>query len=243
MGTPRIFQQSELLTGMVHGIEGQAAQHLLRVLRCRPGDPVILFNGDGHDYAGSIESTQRNRLTVRIDAVIEMATESPLPIHLGIPLAKGQRMDYAIQKAVELGVTEITPLTTARSVVRLDSKRLEGKEAHWRQVAIAACEQCGRARVPPLHAVEPLDAWSRRAAFGIVLDPRHATPVTALQRPATSVHLVAGPEGGFTAPEITALREQGFHAVTLGPRILRTETAPLAAITALQLLWGDFGQS
>lgn len=227
---------------MAHGIEGQAAQHLLKVLRCRAGDPVILFNGDGRDYAGSIESTERNRLRVRIDSVIGIANESPLQIHLGIPLAKGQRMDYAIQKAVELGVTQITPLTTARSVVKLDRKRLGGKEAHWRQVAIAACEQCGRACIPPLHAVEPLEAWSRRAAFGILLDPRDATPVTALQRPATVVHLVAGPEGGFTAPESIALREQGFHAVTLGPRILRTETAPLAAITALQLLWGDFGK-
>lgn len=243
MRTPRIFLQAELASGIAHIVDGQAAQHLLRVLRCSQGDPVILFNGDGLDYSGRIDSTQRNSLTVRIESVIETANESPLSIHLGVPLARGQRMDYAIQKAVELGVTGITPLTTGRSVVKLERRRLDGKIEHWRQVAISACEQCGRARIPAVHTVEPLSSWAARAGFGIVLDPHHAKPVTALQRPATGIHLVAGPEGGFTLEEISMLRELGFHALTLGPRILRTETAPLAAISALQLLWGDFGRS
>mgnify|MGYP000007604881 CR=1 FL=1 len=243
MRTPRIFRQAELAPGMAHIVDGQAAQHLLKVLRCSTGDPVILFNGDGTDYSGRIDATQRNSLTVRIESVIETPNESPLPIHLGIPLARGQRMDYAIQKAVELGVTEITPLTTERSIVKLERKRLDGKIEHWRQVTISACEQSGRARIPALHPVEPLAAWASRAGYGIVLDPHDAKPVTALQRPVEGIHLVAGPEGGFTPDEISVLREQGFHAVTLGPRILRTETAPLAAVSALQLLWGDFGDS
>ena len=143
MRVPRIYLASELASGNECEITGQQAHHLLKVLRCRSGDPVTLFNGDGSNYAGIILSTSRNSLRMRVDSRSAPENESPLMIHLGIPLAKGQRMDYAIQKAVELGVAGITPLTTERTVVKLDSKRLEGKLEHWRQVIIAACEQCG----------------------------------------------------------------------------------------------------
>lgn len=240
MRVPRIYLETGLATGGEVEIREQQAHHLLRVLRSQSGDPVILFNGDGYDYAAEILTTARNSLRVKIGAGSDPANESPLDIHLGIPLAKGQRMDYAIQKAVELGVTGITPLRTERSVVKFDSKRLDGKLEHWQQVIISACEQCGRARVPRLHALEPLREWSRTARFGIVLDPDDARSLKDLPQPGTDVHLVAGPEGGLTAGEITMLRAAGFHGVTLGRRILRTETAPVAALAAMQLLWGDF---
>ena len=240
MRVPRIYLAGELASGNECEITGQQAHHLLKVLRCRSGDPVTLFNGDGSNYAGIILSTSRNSLRMRVDSRSAPENESPLMIHLGIPLAKGQRMDYAIQKAVELGVAGITPLTTARTVVKLDSKRLEGKLEHWRQVIIAACEQSGRARVPRLDSVQALETWARTARFGIMLDPGKAASLRELECAATDVHLVAGPEGGLTAGETEMLRERGFHAVTLGPRILRTETAPVAALAALQLLWGDF---
>ncbi len=240
MRIPRIYQAGELATGIEVEVREQQAHHLLKVLRCQSGDPVILFNGDGCDYAGEILSTARHTLVVRLTASHELANESPLGIHLGIPLAKGQRMDYAIQKAVELGVARLTPLMTERSVVKLDRKRLETKREHWQQVVISACEQCGRALVPELQPFESLQEWSETASFGVVLDPEAAHSLKELQSPVTPVHLVAGPEGGLTRQEIAMLRAEGFHGVTLGRRILRTETAPVAALAAMQLLWGDF---
>ncbi len=240
MRIPRIYQATELTTGTEVEIREQQAHHLLKVLRSQSGDPVILFNGDGCDYTAEILSTGRHSLRVRIRGSHDLANESPLGIHLGIALAKGQRMDYAIQKAVELGVESITPLTTERSVVKLDGKRLGGKRAHWQQVVISACEQCGRARVPALQPLQALPEWSQTASFGVVLDPEGAHSLKELQPPMTGVHLVAGPEGGLTAQEIAMLRAAGFHGVKLGRRILRTETAPVAALAAMQLLWGDF---
>jgi 16S rRNA (uracil1498-N3)-methyltransferase len=240
MRIPRIYQPSTLKLGETCNIDGQAAHHLLKVLRCRIDQRVTLFNGDGFDYSSRITTLGKNRLGVLLEEISEAEAELPLKIHLGIPLSKGQRMDYAIQKAVELGVNEITPLMTSRSVVKLDQKRQEGKLQHWQQVVISACEQCGRSRIPNLHPLENLDIWSRDATFGIVLDPYNATSIRELRQPQNMVHLIAGPEGGFTRLEVESLVECGFHAVTLGPRILRTETAPLAAISALQLLWGDF---
>jgi 16S rRNA (uracil1498-N3)-methyltransferase len=240
MRIPRIYLADELASGDECEIREQQAHHLLKVLRCRPDDPVTLFNGDGYNYASVILSTSRNSLRVRVGTRSAPQNESPLMIHLGIPLAKGQRMDYAIQKAVELGVAGITPLITARTVVKLDSKRLEGKLGHWQQVIISACEQCGRARVPRLGTVEALEAWARTARFGIMLDPGKACSLRELESAVMDVHLVAGPEGGLTAEETQMLRDKGFRAVTLGPRVLRTETAPVAALAALQLLWGDF---
>ena len=240
MRIPRIYQAGELETGADYEIRGQPAHHMLKVLRCQAGDPVILFNGDGCDYSAEIHSTGRHSLGARVVACHLLENESPLRIHLGIPLAKGQRMDYAIQKAVELGVEKITPLRTERSVVKLDSKRLEGKREHWHQVIIAACEQCGRARVPALEPLQALPEWSQAARFGIVLDPEDANSLRELQPPATDVHLVAGPEGGLTGREVAMLRAAGFLGVRLGRRILRTETAPVAALAAMQLLWGDF---
>jgi 16S rRNA (uracil1498-N3)-methyltransferase len=240
MRIPRIYQATDLVTGTEVEIREQQAHHLLRVLRCKSGDPVILFNGDGYDYSAEILSTARHSLRVRVTGNHDLANESPLRIHLGIPLAKGQRMDYAIQKAVELGVEWITPLMTDRSVVKLDRKRLEGKREHWHQVIISACEQSGRARVPELQPLQALPEWSQTALFGVVLDPDDAHSLKELHSPATPVHLVAGPEGGLTTQEVAMLRAAGFHGVKLGRRILRTETAPVAALAAMQLLWGDF---
>ncbi|MEJ2315593.1 MAG: 16S rRNA (uracil(1498)-N(3))-methyltransferase [Gammaproteobacteria bacterium] len=240
MRIPRIYQAGELETGAEYEITGQPAHHMLKVLRGQSGDPVILFNGDGCDYSAEIHSTGRHSLRAKVVARHVLANESPLRIHLGIPLAKGQRMDYAIQKAVELGVEKITPLRTERSVVKLDSKRLEGKREHWHQVILSACEQSGRARVPELQPLQALPEWSQTALFGVVLDPDDAHSLKELHSPATPVHLVAGPEGGLTTQEVAMLRAAGFHGVKLGRRILRTETAPVAALAAIQLLWGDF---
>ena len=240
MRTPRIHHAAALNPGEVAIVQDQAARHLLKVLRLRVDNPVILFNGDGRDHLCRIIAIEKNRLSLLVEEHLAPEPEPALHLHLGIPLSKGQRMDFAIQKSVELGVTEITPLTTSRSVVRLDEKRLQGKMQHWKQVMISACEQSGRSRLPVLNAPQNLLDWSSAAEYGIVLDPRAETTLRELDRPEIPVHLVAGPEGGFTPDEIERLLEQGFHAVSLGPRILRTETAPLAVISALQLLWGDF---
>jgi 16S rRNA (uracil1498-N3)-methyltransferase len=185
-------------------------------------------------------------VTVKVGDARDCARESPLEIVLGQALSSGERMDYTVQKAVELGVTAIHPLAAARSVVRLAGERAEKRVAHWQAVAVSACEQSGRNRVPPVAPVAELAAWLERPPAGgagalrLLLSPAGATRLRELPRPAASIILLAGPEGGFTPEEEAAVLNCGFIPVRLGPRVLRTETAAVAALAALQALWGDF---
>ena len=239
----RIYQDIPLQCNTEIRLDASATHHLTRVLRCRNSDQIELFNGDGYSYTGSIQEISKQQTVVRIISQSSLEADPPLDIHLGLPLSKGQRMDFAMQKTVELGVSAITPLVTKHTAVRLPEKRLQQKQQHWRQVIISACEQSGRCRLPLLHPTATLEAWAQQQiSYGIVLDPQADNSLASLSAPAekTILHLVCGPEGGLSNSEIEQLTQHGFIPVRLGPRILRTETAPLAAITAVQMLWGDF---
>ena len=239
----RIYQDVPLLCDTEITLDAGATHHLTRVLRCRISDRIELFNGDGHSYTAIIREISKRQTVVRIITQSPLEADPPLDIHLGLPLSKGQRMDFAMQKAVELGVSAITPLVTEHTAVKLPEKRLQQKQQHWRQVIISACEQSGRCRLPLLHPLTTLDTWAQQQiSYGIVLDPQAVNSLTSLPAPAaeTMLHLVCGSEGGLSHDEIELLTQQHFTPVRLGPRVLRTETAPLAAITAVQMLWGDF---
>ena len=240
----RIYQETPLQCDMDVTLDAGATHHLTRVLRCRIDDHIELFNGNGHSYTAIIRKISKRQAIVGILTQSPLEADLPLNIHLGLPLSKGQRMDFAMQKAVELGVSAITPLLTERTVVKLPHKRLQQKQQHWRQVIISACEQSGRCRLPLLHPTARLDAWAQQQVrYGIVLDPQSDNRLASIPAPAaeTTLHLICGPEGGLSNKEIEQLTQHYFNPVQLGPRIMRTETAPLAAIAAVQMLWGDFG--
>jgi len=242
----RIFLSGELRPRSECRLPPAQAHHVVRVLRLAQGDAVTLFNGDGAEYDAMVASVTRDAVTVKIGDARSGAREPALEIVLGQALSSGERMDYTVQKAVELGVAAIHPLAAARSVVRLTGERAEKRVAHWQAVVVSACEQSGRNRVPPVAPVAELAAWLARPAAGgagalrLLLSPTGATRLRDLPRPAASIVLLAGPEGGFTPEEEAAARHCSFTPVRLGPRVLRTETAAVAALAALQALWGDF---
>ncbi len=241
----RLYVSGELMPGATCVLPTQQAHHALRVLRLKAGDAVTLFNGDGAEYDALIASIAKNAASVKVGERRLAERESRLEIVLGQALSGGERMDYTVQKAVELGVYAIHPLAANRSVVRLDAERAGKRAAHWQSVVIAACEQCGRNRVPPVAPVAALEAWlaqpgAREPALRVLLSPRAEIRLRDLPRPDGAVVLLAGPEGGFTREEETLARSGGFTPVRLGPRVLRTETAAVAALAAMQALWGDF---
>lgn len=218
---------------------------MAHVLRLEPGDAVTLFDGRGMEYASIILRVARGEVTLDVAQGRMVDRESPLAITLAQGISSGERMDYTVQKAVELGVTTIQPLQTQRGIVRLDRTRAQKRCAHWRAIAVAACEQCGRNRMPQVLPVMALRDWlgqtaPDQGALRMLLAPDATVALKTLPRPSTGVTLVAGPEGGLTAEERGDAERAGFVAVRLGPRILRTETAALAAVSAMQLLWGDF---
>jgi 16S rRNA (uracil1498-N3)-methyltransferase len=221
-----------------------AAHHVQHVLRLHPGAALTLFDGEGVEHDAVIVRVGQGRVTVQVGAQRAIDRESPLRIVLAQGVSAGERMDYTIQKAVELGVTAVQPVVSSRSVVRLDAQRGAKRVAHWQAVAAAACEQCGRNRVPPVQPVMPFASWlgacDPRATQALVLSPRATLGVRDLQRPGTAITLLAGPEGGLAPEEQQAAERAGFTPVKLGPRVLRTETAAVAAIAAMQTLWGDF---
>lgn len=212
------------------------------MLRLRPGDRFVLFDGHGQDYAAEIHKIRGTTLMARVGSPGPVEPPPVLHIHLGLGISKGERLEFAIQKAVELGVSAITPLWTSRSVVRLNGERLSRKLARWQGILISACEQSGRRRLPQLHPPEKLDQWlTREHPHGLLLDHRVTTSLHQLPPPADdTLSLTIGPEGGLAPAERQAALAAGLTAVRLGPRVLRTETAPLAAMAALQTLWGDF---
>ncbi|MDT4855834.1 Ribosomal RNA small subunit methyltransferase E [compost metagenome] len=210
------------------------------MLRLTAGDAVQLFDGSGQEYLGELVEVGKKTVRVELrDALAGMA-ESPLRVHLGQGLSRGERMDWAIQKATELGVAEISPIVSERCEVRLKDERADKRLAHWRQVAISACEQCGRSVLPVIHAPVALADWQRQveADLRLVLHPV-AEPLASHARPGSLAFLI-GPEGGLSDAEVDAAKAAGFHAARLGPRVLRTETAPVVALSVAQQLWGDF---
>lgn len=240
MRTPRIYVEKDLRAGAEAVLDEDAAVHLARVLRLRAGDAVTLFNGDGRDHAGRLLVLAKREARVAVGHASDREPESSLAIHLAVGVSRGERMDFVIQKAVELGVAGILPLLTKRSVVRLDEERTDRRHAHWRGVLVAACEQSGRRRLPLLRPAVAWCSWCPPAEGArLLLDPRAAETLPMLAPPEGSVTLLVGPEGGLTEAERTRAVTAGFTPVRLGPRILRTETAPLAALAAIQILWGD----
>jgi len=243
MAAPRFFVATGLAPGQVGAtipLHESAAHHATRVLRLAAGAALTLFDGTGGEYAVTLVHVDRRGATVRVEACLPIDRESPLAVTLAQGIAANDAMDYAIRKATELGVTSIQPLVTARSAPLPPGERGDRRLAHWRGVAIAACEQCGRNRVPevspPQTVIEWLGAW---AGSGIVFVPDAERSLAALAQPPAPLALLIGPEGGLDERELRATRARHFHPVQLGPRVLRTETAAVAALAVLQSMWGD----
>lgn len=241
MRTTRIYVELDLAAGTEVLLPPAASTHLLRVLRLRPGAALTLFNGRGGEYAAELVSAERSGARARVGAQTPVERESPLQITLLQGVARGERMDFIVQKATELGVQRIVPLSCEFSVVRLDEAALRRRVEHWRSVAVAACEQCGRNRLPQVDSVTALEdaCASGSDELKLVLVPQAPATLRMLSDGLRGVVMLVGPEGGLSGREQLLAQRHGFQACRLGPRILRTETAPLAALAALQALAGD----
>ena len=240
---PRFHCPLPLAAGATIELPDGAAHHALRVLRLKVGDAVALFNGEGGEFAATLERADARNAVARIAAWHDVERESPLAVTVVQGLASGERMDFALQKAVELGAVAVQPVMTTRSVTRLDAARAGKRLEHWRQVAIAACEQCGRNRIPEVLPLCDLDDWLREptpASLRLLFAPDAAQAIGEVARPDGAIELLVGAEGGLTDTETAAALRAQFLAVRMGPRVLRTETAALAALSALNALWGDW---
>lgn len=239
----RLFVSRALSNGAVLELQGEQARYLGRVLRARAGEKVCVFNADNGEWTATIQRIDKSSVELRIESRNVTATESPLRIHLVQGISRGERMDFVVQKATELGVKRISPVFTEYGVVKLDDKRAAKRRDHWQHVCESACEQCGRTRPPLIDAPLPLNRWfGAREAVGstqLVLRPSAKTTLIAIDAPRTKLCLLIGPEGGFSDKEYADAQAAGFQAVSLGPRILRTETAALAALAIAQSVWGD----
>ncbi|MFC4818700.1 16S rRNA (uracil(1498)-N(3))-methyltransferase [Dokdonella ginsengisoli] len=243
MRIPRIYVPQPLRPGGEVELPIQAGEHIARVLRLDRGHPLRLFNGDGGEYAGELASLAKRSVTARVlDAATAPDRESPLRITLGQGIARGEKMDWILQKATELGVACIVPLVTDRTEVKLDAERAERRLAHWEAVIASACEQCGRNRLPELAEPMKLADWAASlgdaAGLRLALDPHGDVGARDLVVGAQAT-LAVGPEGGLSEHDLATLDQAGFRGLRLGPRILRTETAGLAALAALQAIHGD----
>lgn len=245
MPNPRFYHPEKLAPGATITLTPNAAVHASRALRLQVGDQALLFNGDGNDYLCELIVVKKTEVVAKIKAVEHVDSESPLKISLAQAISSGDRMDYTIQKAVELGVGAIHPIASQRSVVKLTGERAEKRREHWQNVVISACEQSGRAVLPTVAAPLSLADWLARASSAdlrITLSPTAEHCLHELPPPQGEICLLIGAEGGLTEHEIALAASQGFVPVRLGNRILRTETAPIAAISAMQTLWGDFNR-
>ena len=243
MRIPRIYhpQDHQLIQGSTLNLTEDGANHVGRVLRMSRGEKLQLFNGNGQQFDATITTANKKNVTVHIDSSTTVNRESPLHIHLGQGISRGDKMEYTIQKAVELGVTIVTPLFTERCGVKLQGERLAKKWQQWQKIAISACEQCGRNQLPTIHQPINLNHWLQQSTneLKINLHPRATATIKSLSPPKQGIRLIIGPEGGLSDSEINQTVEQGFNEISLGPRILRTETAGLTVISALQLQFGD----
>ncbi|GAA6133159.1 16S rRNA (uracil(1498)-N(3))-methyltransferase [Halopseudomonas sabulinigri] len=222
-------------------LTGDVAHYIGRVLRLGPGAKVQIFNGSGQEWPGEVMAAGKREVLIKLQAAIAGLPESPLQTHLGQAMSRGERMDWAIQKAVELGVNQITPLFTERCEVKLQGERADKRQAHWQQVAVSACEQCGRSVVPVINPPTSLHDWLPALTSDLKLVLHHRTDQDLDQLPKPgSLALLIGPEGGLSADEIHLAETSGFVAARFGPRVLRTETAPVVALSMAQQRWGDF---
>ncbi|MEP6389623.1 MAG: 16S rRNA (uracil(1498)-N(3))-methyltransferase [Halioglobus sp.] len=240
MRKPRIYSPQPLTSGATLVLEEGPSNHIARALRMKANDSLVLFDGQGNQWPAQIDHVDKKAVTVCLGERNEHSSESPLHIHIGIAISRGDRMDWIIQKATELGVSAVTPLRSERSEVKLKGDREEKKLRHWRQISISACEQCGRNTLPQLNPLTSLTEWVSAvdAQKKYVLHHRASAAAEAGETP-SSVALLIGPEGGLNDVEINNSEHAGFTALALGPRVLRTETAPLAAVAILQARWGD----
>ena len=243
MRLTRVFVDLPLAPGARVPLPEDAAAHLVRVLRLREGDACVLFNGDGRDYDATLASATKRGVDAEVTGVRAIDNESPLRLVLLQGIARGEKMDLILQKATELGVAAIAPVFADRTEVRLDGDRLDKRMAHWRSVVISACEQSGRARIPELlparNLVEAAAALPADA-LKLTLDPQGEHRSASLAMPASATVVIGiGPEGGWSEKDRSVLRERGVTGLRLGPRVLRTETAGLAAIAALLARFGD----
>lgn len=241
MRVSRIYCKANLSVGASIQLESESIHYLVNVLRLKPDTEINLFNGDSGEFRGTIVSASKKEVVVMLDEQISKPLRSTLSIHLALGLSKGDRFDYAVQKSVELGVAAITPLYTEYSEVNFkDSNRLEKKLLHWQKIAISACEQCGSHRPAILHRPITLNEFAQQKAetCRLVLDKSGDGRLTQLPK-AVAIELLVGPEGGLSPDELQLLQANDFQAIAMGPRILRTETAPVAALAILQSVYGD----
>ncbi len=241
MRIPRIYYPHTLAAETQIELESDAVNHIANVLRLKAGHPIVLFNGDGNEYSAELADVAKRKVVVSVDAKLSISVESPLSIHLGQGISRGDRMDFVLQKSVELGVTKITPLITERCGVKLSDDRWQKKHDQWQKIIQGACEQCGRNVLPELAEPVTLQQWLGQSTnqLRLTLHPRAEQTIKNLAVPTEGVRLLIGPEGGFSDQELYQTEEAGFQTVRMGPRVLRTETAALAAISALQSQFGD----
>ena len=241
----RLCVSQALINGATIVVEGDRARYLGRVLRLRVGDTITVFDGSGPEWPATIEGMTRSSATLVLGDGNEADVESPLKVHLVQGVSRGERMDFVVQKATELGVKRITPVLTEHGVVKLDGERAAKRREHWQAVAASACEQSGRTQLPLIDSPVPLNHWfgekPEDADTDLVLRPDAAKPLSGIAAPQSKVCILIGPEGGFSDTEYEDATIAGFDAVSLGPRILRTETAAAAALAVLQANWGDLG--
>lgn len=243
MSPPRFFCPTKLAPGATVILTENAANHVSRVLRMKAGNALILFNGDGYDYPGEVLYTSKNSTAAKIVDRIDVQRESPLHITLAQAISAGARMDFTLQKAVELGITAIQPLAAERSVVKLAGDKIVRRREHWQNIVISACEQCGRATVPEVLLPLPLTDWLgavEKFALKLMLSPTAEHTLHDLKQPTDQICLLIGCEGGFSPMEQEIAASCGFTPVRLGARVLRTETTALTALAALQTIWGDY---
>jgi len=234
---PRLYCETPLASGLQLALPAGAARHV-QVLRLQPGAALTLFDDRGGEYRAVVAHMGRSEVRVQVQEHLAIECEAPLAVHLALGMPANERMDWLVEKATELGAASIQPLLAERSVLRLAGERAQKKQAHWQGIAIAACEQCGRNRVPPVHPVQPLASWLAAQPPGLVLSLRDGTRPLAALASTNPVTLLSGPEGGLSPAEEDLALAHGWQPVRLGPRVLRAETAPLAALAVLTLARG-----
>ncbi len=242
MRIPRLYVDRILKVDIKFELSNTLFHYVVNVLRLGEGQSIVLFNGDGCDYPSEINHISKKSAEVIVQTQLALNVESPLDIHLVQAISKGDRMDYALQKSVELGVSKITPITTENGNVKLNDQRWQKKVEHWQKIVIAACEQCGRNVVP---CIEPVIPFNQILAANselqkVILAPKSATYLSRLAKPQKGFMLLVGPEGGFSETEVYNAEQRGFKCCSIGPRVLRTETAAVTSISVLQTLFGDF---
>lgn len=243
MSGPRFLSEQPLIADSELRLDDAIFRHAVQVLRLAPGDTLVLFDGHGHQATATLTAVAKREARARLGSITGLSRESPLAITLYQGVSRGDKMDFTIQKAVELGVSRIVPLISERCNVRMDAERWDKKIEHWRGVIVAACEQCGRNSLPVLDPAMNLDAVlaSPCTETSLILDPTAGRRLGELPDPAGSLRVMIGPEGGLSDAEIARCLAAGWNGLQLGPRVLRTETAGLVVLAAVQARWGDIG--